>query len=551
MDLHDRLHAHMDTEMAATRQTNLGGVMERGEVIRRRRRLVSATLPAAAVLVIVVGVMFYDGGQPAGRDVSDVEAVASSNAQLSVHQASLDWQVEPSTLGFQQQNVAADEILYTLSTAPGARFEDFPNGDIPKAIYTSADGRDWAAHPVGGSWVSAIGATDGLLYAVGTAPGAEANSVALRISLSADRGATFNEKVFPLPGASPASTLARVMTTGQGVLATATSRSTNHPRDLLPPDALEEGGEPIVVDQPESGIAVFPEGEATREAFDACAGADPERCGQLVESQASRFFSWEELGVESPEREAFFGETITHRAYWSSDGETFEDVEYPFAEGSIRSVHQVGDQAVVAVGGGDGAMEPLDNGGVQLFTSQDARSWQTIDVPPLGWIQAMGEVDGEAVIVAQSPDGQTPSIFHAPDLSGPWEEIPLSDLIDLPDREGTFVWVTAATVGKGGVALNLSMEQQTQGGNPIRGLLDRITGSPDPEEAAPEEPVNTQTSQVMLTSRDLTSWSAVPTSDLGPHVDSLLTAPDGRLIAYASVPGDDGRPVRQQYSAQP
>lgn len=540
MELHDRLHAHMDLEMAATRQTNLGGVMERGEVIRRRRRLVSATLPAAAVLVIVVGVMFFDGGPPAGRDVSNVEAVAASNAQLSVHQASLDWQVQPSTLGFQQQNVAADGILYTLSTAPGARFKDFPNGDIPKAIYTSADGLDWAAHPVGGSWVSAIAATDGLLYAVGTGPGAEADSVVLRIEVSRDQGQTFEGRTIPLEGMQPNLLNTRVMAAGDGILATASSRFSADPLSLVPPEVLEGGEvEPMMVEEPQGGIAIFPF-EAVDAAHEACFGAEPEACAELVENEATHFFSWDELGLEDDGR--FAGEISTHSAYWSEDGQPFQEVEYPFPDGFIEGVHSVGDRSVVAVGGA---------GGNQLFSSRDARSWQALDVPSLGWIQAMGEVDGEAVIVAQSPDGQTPSIFHAPDLSGPWEEIPLSDLIDLPDREGTFVWVTAATVGKGGVALNLSMEQQTQRGNPIRGLLDRMTGSPDPEEAAPVEPVNTQTSQVMLTSRDLTSWSAVPTSDLGPHVDSLLTAPDGRLIAYASVPGDDGRPVRQQYSAQP
>lgn len=539
MDLHDRLHAHMDTEMAATRHTNLGGVMERGEVIRRRRRLVSATLPAAAVLVIVLGVMFYDSGQPGGRDVADVEAVAASNAHLSVQQTNLDWQVQPSVLGFQQQNVADDGVLYSLSTAPGARFEDFPNGDIPKAIYTSTDGRDWTAHPVGGSWVSAIAARDGLLYAVGTGAGAEADSVALRIEVSHDQGQTFEGTEIPLAGRQPDLVHTRVMATGDGILATASSRVPADPLSLVPPEALEGEVEPMIVEEPHGGIAIFPF-EVADAAHEACLGDEPQACAELVEDEATRFFSWEELGLEDGGR--FAGEIPAHSAYWSEDGQTFEEVEYPFPDGFIEGVHTVGDRAVVAVGGA---------GANQLFSSRDARSWQAVETPPLGWIQAMGEVAGTPVMVAQRPDGRMPSIFHAPDLSGPWEEIPLSDLIDLPEREDSFVWITAATVGDSGVALNLSVEQQTQGGNPIRGLLDRMTGGQGPQETVRMEPVDTQTSQVMLTSRDLTSWSAVPTSDLGPHVDSLLTAPDGHLIAYASVAGDDGRPERRQYSAQP
>lgn len=537
MDLQERLRTHMDSEMSATRQRDLGDVMERGEIIRRRRRLVSTALPAAAVALVVAGVMLSDR-LPAGEtDAPEVEALAAADAQLSVEQRALDWSSEAATLGFQQQSLVSDGVLYSLSTAPGARFEDFPNGDAPKAIYTSADGTDWSAHPVDGAWVSSIAAADGLLYAVGTAPGADADSAALRIEVSEDRGESFTGKVFPIHADQPGMTTAEVMATDRGVLATATTRTSNDPFTLLPPGALEGAVEPLMVEQPEGGIAVFPL-EAAEEAYEVCTGQDPDRCGELVETEATRFFAWEELGVE--DEGMLFGQRMTTAAYWSEDGANFREIEYPFPEGAIRSVHTVGEEVVVSL---DGA------GGVRLFASEDARSWQPVDGPRPGWIQAMGTTGDRVVLVAGANGGQ-PSIFHAADLAGPWEEIPLSEVIELPDPgDESLVWVTAATVGESGVALNLSIPTQEGGSNPIGAVLDRLTGGGNEAPERVTEPA--RPTGVMLHSSDLKSWSVIPSADLGGHVDSLLTTPDGRLIAHASVPGDDGRPVRQQYSAQP
>jgi hypothetical protein len=539
MDLDDRLRAHMDAEMSTTRVSNLGAVMERGEVLHRRRRVRSAVLPATAVVVVVAGVALSQQSRGGDRELPEVDAVAAANAQLSVQPASLDWETRPAALGWQLQNVAADGVLYALSTAPGVRWEDFPNGDLPKAIYASTDGTNWSSHPVGGSWVSSIAAADGLLYAVGTGPGAEEDSITLRIGVSADQGASFSDTNIPLAPVEPASVTTKVMATPQGVLATATSRNSIDPISLLPPDVLDGPVEPVTL---EEGIAVFPF-EAAEQAYDVCFGGDEQTCQELVEAEATHFSSWDDLDVGFEAEELSFGEKVTHAAYWSGDGQHFQEVEYPFPPGFLDQVFSLSNQVAVSISGA---------GGSQLFVSDDARSWRPLaDVPSLGWITAMGEVDGNVVIVGQSPQGDNASVFRAPDVSGPWEEIALEDLLGIPPGDETFVWATAATVGDSGVAINLSVEQVSDGraANPVTAIVERAFGS----DAVPAEPEAQRvgTTGIMLLSRDLTSWSAVPSSDLGGHVDSLLTAPDGRLVAHASGVDENGQPLRRQYSAQP
>ncbi|MFP3915489.1 MAG: hypothetical protein ACLFWM_11490, partial [Actinomycetota bacterium] len=466
MELQERLRAHMDSEMSATPMSDLGEVMERGERIRRQRKMVNVALPAVAALVVVAGVVISDrvggGGNRELPEVEGADAVAAANAQLSVQERSLEWEVQPATLGLHQDVTADSGVTYVLSTAPGARFQDFPNGDIPRAIYASSDGMTWDSHPVGGSWVSSIAAADGLLYAVGTGPGAEADSMAVRVATSPDRGETFRETELVEVG-SPSSVATRVMAAEGGVLATVSTRTSTDPVSLLPPGTLEGGVEPVML---EEGVAVLPVEDAEA-AYEACFGGQPEACDDLVESRATHYSTWEELGLD-PE-ELSFGDVVEHRAFWTEDGEHFEEVSYPFPDGFVDGVFRVGDRTVVSLN------RP---GGTQLHWSEDARSWEPVaDVPRLGWITAMGEVGGQVVIVGQGADGPGSSVFRAPDLSGPWTEIALDELLGAPPGQGAS-WISAATVGESGVAVSLAVEGTASGGgdNPITALADRLFG---------------------------------------------------------------------------
>ncbi|HEX2153909.1 MAG TPA: hypothetical protein VHL52_08020 [Acidimicrobiia bacterium] len=532
MHLDDRLRAHMEAQMAAAPSPDLGDVMERGDTIRRRRRLLATGLPVAAAVVIVTGMVVAQ--QRPNDPESSVDEAVADNAELSMDVGALDWATEPADLGWSRQSLSSDGVLFALSTAPGARWENFPNGNIPQAIYTSTDGSTWASHPVGGSWVSAIAAADGLLYAVGTAPGAEADSVAVQVGISEDQGDTFESVTLPIQRTGPGVFDTDVIAAGDGVLALAMSRTSLDPASLLPAGTLDGTVEPVIL---EEGIAVVPIDAAER-AYETCFGGDAARCQEVIDHDATFYASWDELGVEA--ENVAFGETVEYSAFWAGNGRDFDEVDYPFPDGFVEQVFQVGRGAVAAVS---------TQAGTQLFASDDARNWRRVaaDVP-VGFVRSAGLTADGVVVVSQPPNGQGVSVFRAPDLSGPWAEVSVADLLPEALKGQNAVWIGAAAVGEGGVAVSLSIEQAVpvdRGGNPISQLADEFLGRDGVEPAAEFRPVG-----ALLVSKDLNSWSLLSTADLGDFVDFLMFGPDGNLIAQATK-SDNGRPVRVQAIATP
>lgn len=532
MDLRSRLRAHMESEIKRTPFTDLGDVMERGDVIRGRRRLVAVAAPAAAVLLVVAALAL--SRQAPGQDV-DVDAIAAGNARLT--EGSLEWTTGPATLGFvQPQQTESDGVMYVLSTAPGARWEDFPMGNIPEAIYASTDGSSWESHPLGGTWVSSISAANGLLYAVGTAPGAEADSVTMQVGVSESRGSRFQTTALPFESDRPGHFSTQIMATPRGVLATGSHRVSTDPWALLPPEELEGGVEPVAAD---SGVAVFPF-EQVESAYRVCGGVDPVACQELIEEEATYFASWEELGFD-PE-EVSGGEIVTHVAYWSEDGYSFSEVPFPFPDGWFERSATVGDSAVVSIGG---------PGGSQLFASDDARSWREVGPDrPLGGVTAMGEVGDEVVLVGATPDFRSIAAYRAPGLDGPWEEIDIEGM--LPPTGNGELWINSAAVGSGGVAMSIvaAVEGDARS-NPVTELFDRLVdlGGREVGDQQMIEEGAMSTVEAILVSSDLTEWSLVP-GPTGGLVDSLMFAPNGTLLAHSSHL-ENGRPTRVQATATP
>src|SRR5690606_32228392 len=202
MDLQERLRAHMRSELANTPVSDLGGVMERGETIRRRRRTVMTAAPVVVVVLGVVGVMA--SGIMSDEDAPDADQVAAAEAELSLSLGTRDWAIEAASLGWAEDIAADDGVFYALSTAPGVRWEDFPMGSLPKALYVSSDGRNWSPTPFGEWRPAGLAAADGLLYVVGTAPGAAADTQTLEVRISRDGGASFES--IQLPVSVPAGT---------------------------------------------------------------------------------------------------------------------------------------------------------------------------------------------------------------------------------------------------------------------------------------------------------------------------------------------------------
>lgn len=531
MDLQQRLADHWANEVARTPVTDLGEIMDRGDTLRRRRTLVVGAVPIVVVIAAVATFLAFQGDPPQNVDV---DAVAAQNRVLNLENGSLDWSVVPATLGWSVERATGDDLTYVLSTAPGARSEDFPDGNVPKAIYTSADGATWSTHPVEGSWISSIAASDGLLYAVGTAPGAAADSVTLQVGVSSDQGTSFDIIPLPFEERRPATYTTKVVSTSGGILAMVEAHISTDPWALLPPGTLNG---PVEAVNTEQGIAVFPIA-VVEAAYNTCLGDDTSGCQELIDSQATYFAAWEELGI-GPE-EIAFGQIVHREAYWSSNGRQFEEIEHPLPDGWVQHVSRVGDESVVAIDNQDGT---------GLYASANGRDWRQIAAAiDLGFVNAIGAVDDEVVMVGQTLDGADVSLMRAPGLDGPWEKSPLgTDLLDLP--AGAFTWVDSATVSDAGVALVLQIETQRPGaGNAISDLVGRLFGPEGKDEVQAEEEATVL--QAFLVTTNLADWSLISANDLGGFVDQLWFDPDGSLVAHANG-SQAGRPVRWQATASP
>lgn len=526
MDLQERLRVHLDAETSAIRTADIGEVMSRGERIRRRRRVVTTAIPTMAVAALVaVFVLMQDTESQA----PDIDRVADANAALSIQPASFDWEARPATLGWNPRPLTSGDMMYVLSTAPGVRSENFPNGDLPQAVYASSDGIDWTVNPLNGSWASDLTASDGVLYVAGTAPAAQDEQPTLVIGRSTDDGASFDRTEFPLDMDHRSFVTTHTVAASDGVVALAAGRLATDPMSLLPPGALTGGDEAVVTDD---GIAVFPT-RTVDDAYEICFGGEPDACAELIETEASHFSSWEELGLDA--EEMVHGQVFTGAAYWSSDGQRFEPIEYPLPRGFIDATYQVAGEAVVTVDG-------------VPYASADARNWHAVGVDAaFGGVIAMGQLGEDVVAVAQPSDGGL-SVMRAPDLDGPWEEIPLGEQLGVNQNDNTFAWVSAASVSDQGVALNVSLEQARGGGsaNPLTELTRRIFGG----NQAMDEGGGSTNAGTVLFSEDLTNWSAAETSGISAFIDSLYLTPHGSLVAHGQATVE-GRPQRMQFIAQP
>src|SRR5690606_38252286 len=76
MDLRDRLRVHLDAETTAIRAGDIGEVMERGDSIRRRRKVLMTATPVVAMAAVVVAFVLVQDDERPGREI---ERLADGN----------------------------------------------------------------------------------------------------------------------------------------------------------------------------------------------------------------------------------------------------------------------------------------------------------------------------------------------------------------------------------------------------------------------------------------------------------------------------------------
>ncbi len=454
---------------------DLGSVVARGQArARRRQRLVATTAAVALVGASVAGLRLMAGGDP-------TTTLAAGGAAMSVTDGAISWEkVEPSSvLSLVQPNpttAATSGRLYALSTAPGEADLGQP---LPRVVWQSDDGVDWAAAPLSDDiFLSDLAASDERIYAVGTGPATAAVAGGravpeVVVGWSDDDAGSWQTAALDidLPGIAAVS---NSVSTGQGAAVATTPAGTvaivtvfadlDVPR-FLPGGITAPNGfaiTPAGVDILGPAPGTCPEGakSLTEEApltgpgrvgYVACVGGDGEE--RYLPPQEVRgvtaTFTWDELGISGDVLRATLGQPL---AFAAGPGETtFERVDLPLGGTQAGLVALHGDDQgflLVVPSVGSAADAPP----ATTLVSSDGQSWTESTALPggLSWVQAAGRVGQSFVVLGTSWDGSATVVT---DKGGVWSSVLLSDLVGT-DEPG--LQIMNAAVGPGGVVVTLA-----------------------------------------------------------------------------------------------
>jgi hypothetical protein len=510
MDVEQRLrHAlHEGANHMEPRGRGPAAARRRGRRLVHRRRAVPATLTAAMIGATAVAVWPRDDG---GQDVS--VGTGGNTPDSIVGNDRFEWRATDATVTQQTAVFAgSDGVYYALGTAPGTRFEDYPDGDVPQALYRSTDGMTWQSSALGEKpWIADLSERDGVLYALGTAPGSRSD-VTPRFGVSSDGGATWNEGDLPTTAAPPAgatvelesSSVQSSLAVGAGAMV-ATVR-TNYWFDL---DALltpEERAQNMFASVGDAGIEVQAPIEPDRSCLDnlrteatapaAAVEPTPEDLGAqcFVEPPVVRTKPWSELGISGMQ------DLAVDEMFVSNDGESWHAVSSPFAAGDYVEVTATPDGFFAT-----GTRYSRDGSDPEttFARSTDGEVWEpfTTDV---GSVSRAGVV-GSSLVGVKEALGRGAHVATSGDGGSTWSTTDLGALVT--DGNTNEVYVGAFDTGPLGVALTLSV--------------------PGAEGSA----------EFLLTSRDGTTWTVTPLSEIAAAVGR--DAAQQPWIAWVAVGSDN------------
>ncbi len=521
MDTTDRLRSHFREQQHHAPPPGLGpdAVIAWGTRHRRQRAL--GVTVAALAAVAVGGFAALALRSLADHTIEEQAAPSTSLATTAgiAGGTTLSWETYGTALGGTSDIVvASDGVFYALSTAPGNQSRGvFPR---PQAIYRSGDGITWDFDLLGDNLhASGLAASDGVLYMVTTVPAVTANgndAFAAQVVTSGDGGASWSAVELPASIAPPDGPWkARTMNiTGEiaagpsGVVAAVNASFWFDYRALVPSEEL--GGD-VEVRRTDTGLEVIDFGPSASLEEQCMAAADagdtlPPDCDLLTDPDPD------------------FSDFITYRATWeelgvadpgpetvarlfySEDGARFDAIDVPFATDSRIAT-------VAATESGFLAFERLAsrNDLVRLWRSQDGRTWEEAEIATrLVDVAAAGMIGDRIVVVGngESSGSYRCMVLLSADGGASWSEIDLASIVEVDAYT-----VQRAAVGPSGVIVTLSP----------RGISES-TG--------------------VLHSPDLTTWSFSRLGDLdlaagngGGSVSSVASGADRVLINQTSFDG--------------
>ena len=197
----DQLRDALRREMQHIEPVGLGleTVQRRGRGRRNRGRAAGALATATCVAAVGFAVTHHDSGAQHQLAVGAQTGAAGDAAPT------LEFRTVAGTVSYSTSHFTTPGgVTYSLSTAPGVA-DGMKQPD--QAIYASSDGEHFTTANQHKSWIADLTERDGVLYAIGTAPGATANDTTYQLATSHDGGQGWNESNLPFDVTAPNATV--------------------------------------------------------------------------------------------------------------------------------------------------------------------------------------------------------------------------------------------------------------------------------------------------------------------------------------------------------
>lgn len=399
---------------------------------RRHQRLVGAL----AATVLVLGAL----GTWQRLDTGDrVELAAGTTAGVEPTGLTFDW-IGADTVLTHTIDVAqdADGVLYALSTAPGATYEEAGAGPVPQALYTSIDGSTWqVAGELGELHLLTLDTDGDVLYGLTTAPGVD-TAFRAQMATSADGGATWSRTDLPDLARPPVNDGVQLQAsitdtdTAQLGDVTVATVTTYH---WVRPEGIVENPEDKWTDAGPDGLQVH-----------ADQGPDSPPSG---ESSPIQVIPWSDLGLQGRD------DLVTTTTVRSEAGGPWEVVTPP-STGTL--LMEVVDEELVAISHDPWA--PTGDAPLTVSRSADGMTW-VADPAPIGpstWVTAVGRTATGLSLVVSEPvveDGEVletrPVIHSSGDAGRTWHTAVMDELVEVPP--GHVMYLQTADVGPLGIAV--------------------------------------------------------------------------------------------------
>ena len=495
MNIEDTIRDALHVDAAELSPVGPGPEDARRRAFRRKRRAQSGVL-VLSVAALAGGSLAVVETRSPGHTPPRVNAQPTGQAAPT---PDLAWKTVDGTVSYDRGHfTTSDGVTYALSTAPGAK--PSPNGDDPQELYATHDGVTWTHVSLGADpWVADLTASNGVLYALGTGPGAQ-DAMTYKLSTSSDGGAQWDGSSLPIDFSKPASSIPLQLTTSAHV-----ARSGN--TTVVVANGAYNPDFSSVPDLATAPLRMTTTGVAALD-YSGCKteGAIATTGRTSCEPKVGATHPWSEFGITDP------AALQQLQVLVRDDGGDWKIVHLPSSPDTF--VHDL-----TATTNGFVLVESVPSNGQsveRLLSSTDGQTW--VPLPSAGADVETVAISGDRII---GVDPQTSAISVSNDAGATWVTTP--NVAGLVPGDGSIqAYGTTADVGPLGYAVVVNTGREVAGG---------ATADPTktPATLSPTATV-TDRHQYLLYSVDGTSWKVTDLATDG--------APANGTVSTTSVGAD-------------